>query len=33
MLGKLNPELFPKVFGKNANQQIDVISLKKNLMF
>ena len=29
MLGKLNPELFPKVFGKNANQQIDVNIVKE----
>ena len=29
MLGKLNPELFPKVFGKNANQQIDVSIVKE----
>ena len=29
MLGKLNPELFPKVFGKNANQQIDVHIVKE----
>ncbi len=29
MLGKLNPELFPKVFGKKANQQIDVNIVKQ----
>ena len=29
ILGKLNPELFPKVFGKNANQQIDVNIVKE----
>ncbi len=29
MLGKLNPEFFPKVFGKNANEAIDINIVKE----
>ena len=29
MLGKLNPEFFPKIFGPNANQNLDLSLVKK----